>query len=112
MRDSVTVDEVIGLLNEIVRLDRLAVQKLVEARVQCNRELADHPSVQTLADPTEPHESHKYSVGVLGVLNGLFGVDERGYGPISAKFEKDDSGKMGDLIDFERTPQLAVRTVC
>ena len=76
IHDSVTLDQVVAFLNELLRLDRDAVGKLLAARVPCNQAFADHPTVQVAkrGDGT-------YDVGILGVLNGLFGVFEAG-GPV------------------------------
>jgi hypothetical protein len=36
-------------------------------------------------------------VGLLGIINGLFGIDEGGRGYISANYDK------GALVNFQRT---------
>lgn len=83
-------DHIINVLNELVALDREAVTKLVETRVPCNQALADHPTVQVSEGP---------SVGLLGVLNGIAGVDHDGWGFIAASFDD-----QGHLVKFLRTP--------
>ena len=92
MRERVTIDEAINLLNEAVRADRQAMHQLVETRTICNSELAKHPTIQVVAG-TGPR-----TVGILGILNGLFGVDEESWGPISAVYADD-----GRLTRFART---------
>jgi hypothetical protein len=88
-------DQIINALNEFVALDREAIHKLVETRVPCNQALVDHPTVQTFRNtPGEPP-----TVGLLGVLNGIAGVDSDGWGFIAASF--DDQGQ---LVKFMRTP--------
>jgi hypothetical protein len=42
-------------------------------------------------------------VGFLGVLNGLFGTRDDGWGEISAIFDKSEK-----LVRFERTPRIAI----
>lgn len=45
-------------------------------RKECNEKLAEHETIQI-------HLSNGvYRVGVLGLINGMFGIDENGYGAI------------------------------
>lgn len=99
---SVTVSEVVGLLNELLRLDPEAMHNLVEGRVQCNEAIADHPTVQVSGRVNG--DGTTYEFGILGLLNGLFGVDEKSYGAISASYEE------GKLVEFNvRAPWLEWR---
>jgi len=88
---SVTFQEVIELLNAAIKLDPVAAHGLVEQRIPCNDALGDHPTIQVTGI------DGKLSVGFLGALNGLFGADENGWGPIAGVFDDDD----GHLIRFE-----------
>lgn len=95
MKESVTVQDVLDLLNSAVVLDREAMTALFDgrgARKVCNEALANHPTIQVEAD------AETYRVGPLGILNGLFGVDAKGLGPISMRIESD-----GTLLEFHRT---------
>jgi hypothetical protein len=89
-------DQFIDVLNELVEADRVAIEKLIVYRVSCNETLGVHPTVQTVLD------GEAYTVGLLGILNGLVGVVEsgpkEGWGFIAAVF--DDDGK---LVKFQRT---------
>ena len=91
-----TIDETIAYLNDLLKWDKKAISKLVDTRVPCNDELADHPTCQvaTIADGIY----NKCEVGLLGVLNGMFGVDENGRGHIAAEYDDDDN-----LVSFIRT---------
>jgi hypothetical protein len=83
IKESVTLDETIAFLNELVKLDAEALGSLVETRVPCNNALAHHATVQVNA-----YEGKcKYKVGLLGILNGLFGTDDKGWGGIAASFD-------------------------
>jgi hypothetical protein len=86
IKDSVTLVETINFLNELTNLDRDAMERLIRARVPCNEKMADHATVQVGDD-----DQDRPVVGFLGVINGLFGVDERNYGQICAVF-RDDNG--------------------
>lgn len=83
---AVALDETIEFLNELLDLDPVAVRALVEQRVSCNKALAEHPTVQTWSPPSANGVNY---VGLLGILNGLFGVDDAGGGPITAVFTDD-----------------------
>ena len=78
MTNYVSISQAIELLNSCLTLDRGAVTRLVDCRVQCNERLADHPTVQVGSSKSG------YVVGLLGIINGLFGVDEKGWGGICA----------------------------
>jgi hypothetical protein len=84
----------IDFLNKLVKIDREAVTKLVNARVPCNRKLADHPTVQ-VGVKKKGHE-----VGLLGILNGFTGADERSCGGIAAVI-----GKNNKVERFISTPR-------
>lgn len=83
LKENISVNETIDFLNSITQLDRKAIQKLIENRVECNEQLARHPTVQTGKWGTPKN----HSIGFLGILNGLFGIDEKGWGTIAAIFE-------------------------
>jgi hypothetical protein len=68
--------------------DKEAVNDLINGRVSCNEKLADHPSVQCRT------EGNNYSVGILGILNGLFGANEKGIGGIVAMFDNSKLSKI------------------
>lgn len=82
IKESVTIDEAIDLLNSAIKADKRAMHNLIEARVMCNKELANHPTIQI----SSYHVEGQYVVGLLGILNGLFGIDKRGWGAIAAVF--------------------------
>jgi hypothetical protein len=87
------LDEAIQALNSMLAADPEAMLALVEARVPCNDALANHPTCQVGGD------KGAYAVGMLGVLNGIFGKDEAGWGYIAAELGG------GKLVRFKRTPQ-------
>ena len=80
IKEQVTLDETIDFLNELIKIDAPAIAALIANRVPCNKQLADHPTVQCLA------QHGGFSVGMLGIINGLFGAHEgeyrHGWGPI------------------------------
>lgn len=86
-QEMVTLDSTIEFLNGLLAYDRQAVTDLLNARVTANQAMVDHPTVQ----------AGESSIGFLGVLNGLFGVNEVGWGKIQANLEN------GVVRDFTRT---------
>lgn len=94
IKENISLDEVIEFLNELVRTDPDAMHMLVEHRQSCNKDMAEHRTVQV-------HDYHGVpKVGLLGILNGMFGINERGWGPITAVYDK------FSLSYFERTQDL------
>lgn len=94
------VDDVIKFLNELLELDRPAIAALIANRVPCNEALGMHPTVQVGA------QHGGYHVGLLGILNGYFGVFDDGprvgAGAITAIFGDGAEGETGlQLIRFE-----------
>lgn len=100
-KDSISLDETIAFLNSLLPVNEPALRNLVEHRVACDSNLADHPTIQV---QDRPGPGNLLCVGFLGVLNGLFGADEEGWGAITAYFEDD-----GTLDRFERTADALTR---
>jgi len=95
MKESITVEDVLDVLNRAVEKDPGAMSALVEQRIPCNRALADDPTIQVAAKDDD------FKVGFLGVLNGCFGVDDDGWGPIMMRLED------GKVLGFVRTTEEA-----
>ena len=91
-RQLVTLEDVIDFLNELVKIDADALRALIIHRVDCNEELALHPTVQVSGWPGDG-----YAVGMLGILNGLFGATEDGIGFLTAVFQD------GELVKFQKS---------
>lgn len=89
LKTSCSVDAAITLLNDLLERDPEALHTLMETRVPCNDALADHPTVQV-----GTREDGTAEVGILGILNGMFGVDSRGRGAIASLYND------GKLIGF------------
>jgi hypothetical protein len=90
VKEMLLLDEVIEFLNGLIKLDGPAMGALIANRVPCNQAFADHPTVQVAA------QNGGYHVGFLGILNGMFGTDDAGWGVISFVFEN------GSLLRVER----------
>lgn len=92
LKNQITIDETIDFLNDLIKTDKPALAALIANRVPCNRELAEHPTVQVA------QQNDGFHVGMLGILNGLFGIHETGQGPIAFYFTDD-----GNLLKVGRT---------
>lgn len=99
LKESVTRDEVIVILNEAVKADQSTMSALVQTRIPCNEALDAHPTIQT----------GPQGVGILGILNGFFGISADGWGGIVANIE------FRCLLDREHTTgtqKLYPKTAC
>ena len=82
IKETVTIEDCVAYLNDFYKHDKDALRNLIENRVVCNKKLADHPSVQVVLN------EGRFRVGLLGVLNGLFGFDpEDRFGAIAAIYD-------------------------
>ena len=102
IKENITPAEVVSFLNKVVLIDPNFIKNLIEQRVECNQQIAKHPTIQVHLGILSDKDG-KTSAGFLGVLNGLFGIAKDGFGCIAAIFEvicpqghKSD-GVVGDL---------------
>lgn len=87
LKQFVSIQDVCALLNELVVLDPDCIKAFVFQRVPCNEAVADHPTIQV-----HQPKGEKPTVGLLGILNGIFGIQEDGMGALCA--EVDDNNKL------------------
>lgn len=100
MKECITPQDVCDILNDLLKRDYDAVASLINFHTPCNKALADHPTVQVRAyDPvTKEPTPGKYTVGVVGILNGLFPTRDEGYGILCYNMEDD-----GRITEFKLT---------
>lgn len=72
------IDQAIEVLNRALAADPEAIASLLACRVPCNNTLAADPTIQVNGDDM--------SIGALGLINGLFGVQTDGWGYITARY--------------------------
>lgn len=84
INNNISVQNIVDFLNELLEIDNDMIQNICLNRIECNEKLANHLTVQVDLNK----ETKKYSVGLIGILNGLVGsFDEgkrKGWGCISA----------------------------
>lgn len=82
----ISVSDALEVLNRVHQADPTVMPALIALRVPCNEAVADDPTVQVAT------KDGGFEVGVLGLINGLFGVDDEGIGHIGAFY--DDSHQL------------------
>ena len=74
IRNDINMEYVEEFLNNLLQVDREFTNNLIMARFKCNDKLTCHPTIQNIMN----HEMTGVYAGFLGVLNGMFGVDDEG----------------------------------
>ena len=80
--DDRLIEHAIDVLNRATKKDARAMGELCSHREECNDILAEDDTIQV------GDWYGKTKVGMLGILNGIFGINEHGYGPIGAVFDE------------------------
>jgi predicted RNase H-like HicB family nuclease len=70
--------DICNMLNEALVNDREALTHLIRHEAECTDILSEHPTIQVSTS------GERHYVSMLGLLNGLCGVDDQGRGPIIA----------------------------
>lgn len=73
---SITVDQIVNKLNELLYADSIAINSIFSYRVNVNNQLADNCLVTI-----------DQKAGILGILNSFFPLDEDQMGQIKAVFD-------------------------
>jgi len=81
MKNNVSAQDVCDLLNEILRLDYDCIHNLINHREECNENIANHPDIIVTNEST---------LGIMGLINGLFGIREDGMGAICYEYDGDE----------------------
>lgn len=77
IKNKITIQSAVKLLNEALNIDCVAINALFGMRTSCNKKLSKHKTIQVVKVFDD-----FYQVGFMGILNGMFGVDENGWGCI------------------------------
>lgn len=80
--EPVSVVVAVAILNRALDADPVAVSCLVNNRIPCNDLLANDPSVQVGHTDDDPLKG--FEVGMLGIINGIFGTRPDRVGWIAA----------------------------
>lgn len=83
IKEVVDINDVVALLNDAYSLDPDAINELINTRVKCNLNMANHPTIQVMGNK----EQTEFKVGIIGILNGIFGIADDGMGAIASNYE-------------------------
>ncbi len=81
----------VEVLNQALESDPKVINTIMTQRFDCNKALTEHPTIQT----------GERDLGVMGLINGLFGVDKDGYGFIAGIWETDQNNGLDRLVGFK-----------
>lgn len=102
IRKKASIGDVLRVLNRALKADPRAMAALREAKIDCNEVLAKDPEIKCgmTRQPGSVHDVYEddepvevggrdiYTIGFLGILNGIFGIDERtGHGAFAVVYE-------------------------
>jgi hypothetical protein len=87
------LEQACKLLNEMLKLDPDFTQTIVSYRIECNKQLAEHPTIQ-VKDNGQEH----YTAGLLGVINGLA---PKATSAIAAVYNDNNKIIKFEVMDFE-----------
>ncbi len=108
-KETITLNEAISFLNEILDLNPNLIQKLINDRFPCNQSICDHPTIQVHAPISTKGQQPR--VGLLGILNGLFGIDQNHFGGITACGDIDKIKKKFNVKKFHLTNTVLAKEV-
>jgi hypothetical protein len=97
LKKSITAQDACNLLNDFLKLDPKSAQALTLHHEKCNQKVANHPTIQV----AKHGKSTISQVGLLGIINGMFGVRKDGMGPICCEF----NDKSTKITSFKLTPK-------
>jgi len=107
MIDETLAKHMVELLNDILALDPMAVTSLVTSGFGCNEHLAKHSTMQVRTCGCgsglvkDDRNQVIYSLGVMGLLNGICGADNNGLGSVAAVKDK-DTGQVKRFVFIDK----------
>ena len=109
MKPLVSPKDAVAVLNRALAADKDAMRRLSDFRVMCNDELADDPTIQVRKE-----ESGNCSVGLIGILNGIFGIQDNNYGYLAGSYELECpvGGPIESHLTEEEADKLKIDDPC
>lgn len=98
----IKLNKIVGILNDLYKLDPAAADVLICLRVPVNTAVRDHPTIQVLCKNTEGTYP---TLGILGIINGF--ISETGQ-VIVADFDVDKH----TLVGFRLTDLQSQKPPC
>ncbi len=99
IKEHVTLEETAAFLNDLLKVDPTTINALFNIRIYCNQGLAEHPTVQVGCQGEGKQKICQ--VGFIGLLNGLLGIDERGWGHLAINIDNGEI-KSFTVLDDKR----------
>ena len=100
LSEAIAARRAVRVLNSALDADPQCLQGILRFSLVCSEAMAEHPTVQVQAYGDEPPR-----LSPLGLINGLFGMDDRtGYGHISMFVSDDNSIEGFVLTDHDALP--------
>ena len=98
----------VEVLNRAVASDLDAIANLLKVRVYCNEALANDPTIQVLV------QEDQRTLGTLGLINGLFGIREDGWGHLCAIHDINcpGHGPLESFLTEEQAKGLTTKDKC
>ena len=93
IKESITPNDVVNLLNELLKLDPKGITNLFKTYVNVNDAIENHPTVQITGCDSA-------LLGIMGILNGLFGTLEDESGVIYYSIDE----TVGNILNFGVKP--------
>jgi hypothetical protein len=94
------LEPVLNFFNNLATADNEALKSLILTRVSVNDKIANHPELIVLAKADSNGRPVDPKFGLLGVLNGIVGLLEDGWGRIGVEMDEDD--KFYSFIDTQK----------
>jgi hypothetical protein len=85
IKENVTLKDTAEFLNELLKTDPTTINALFNIRIYCNQGFSEHPTVQVGCQGEGKRKVCQ--VGFIGILNGLFGIDEKGWGRLALNMD-------------------------
>jgi hypothetical protein len=95
LKEKITAQDACNMLNELLKLDYECTAALIRHHECCNKSVTEHPTIQVQCYGKDKHPL----LGIVGVINGMFGIREDGMGAIC--YESDENDK---ILGFKITP--------
>ena len=84
-KETISLEEAIKFLNEILKEDPELINSIFNTYHKCNKKTRGHKTIQVCC--SGDYSENNPACRLIGLLNGLFGIDEDGYGGMNVYYE-------------------------
>jgi len=115
--------QAVEVLNRALGEDHEAIAELFNKRVPCNEALAKDSTIQVLQHRSDSYvrdmlfngyDAGGYTLGVLGLINGIIGIQPDGWGYLCAIYNIDcpNDGPIEGFLTEEQAKGLTTKDKC